>query len=133
MTAANLPDSLRLQLVSPAQVRAGEAVPIALRLENVGPRPMELYLRGRTIAFDVTVTRPAGDTLWQRLHDAIIPAIIQLRVLAPGEALVLEHEWDQRDNGGAPVGPGEYVVRGSILTDAPAPWASAPAPLRIVP
>lgn len=133
VTAISTPDSLRLQLVSPAEVRAGATVPLTVRLENVGSRPLDLYLRGRTIAFDIVVTRATGDTVWRRLQDEIIPAVIQFRALAPGEVLELRHDWDQRDNRGRPVAPGDYVLRGSVLTDAPAALETALAPLRIVP
>jgi hypothetical protein len=130
MTASS--DSLRLSLDLPREVRAGQPVPIAIRVENTGTRPLDLYLRGRTIAFDIFVTRPKGDVVWQRLKDEIIPAIIQLKVLGPGEVLELKDEWHQRDHRGKPVPPGSYLVRGSILTDGPALETRA-APLRIMP
>lgn len=124
-------DSLRLRLELPADVRAGAIVPIVLRLENVGERTLELYLRGRTIAFDVIVAPDGGAVVWRRLEDEIIPAIVQLRVLAPGEVVELRAEWDQRTSEGRPAGAGAYVVRGQILTEGPAPLESPPATLRI--
>ena len=128
---AQTPDSLRLSLVIPTQVRSGERVPITLRAENIGARPLELYLRGRTIAFDVVVTREGGEVVWRRLEGEVIPAILRLEVLAPGQVLELRAEWDQRTNDGVPVGGGSYVVRGLLLTDAE-PWETPPATLRIV-
>ena len=104
-------DSLRLRVEVPASVRQGTSVPVTLRVENVSPRPVELYLRGRTIAFDVIVARAGGQVVWRRLDGAAIPAIVQLRVLAPGEALVLRATWDQRTG-----------ARGN-----PTAWGSAPA------
>jgi hypothetical protein len=125
------PDSLRFSLVMPQEVRAGQRVPVTLRAENVGGRPLELSLRGRTIAFDVVVSRADGEVVWRRLEGEIIPAILRLEVLAPGRVLELRAEWDQRTNGGLSVGTGRYVVRGLLLTDAE-PWETPPAPLRIV-
>jgi hypothetical protein len=126
------PDSLRISLDLPREVRSGQPVPIVIRLENTGTKPLDLYLRGRTIAFDVFVADSNGDVVWQRLKDQVIPAIIQLKVLQPGGVLELEEEWLQRGNGGEPLGPGSYLVRGSVLTDGPA-LETAPASLRIVP
>ena len=126
-------DSVRLALDVPATARAGASVPIALRVENVAGRALELYLRGRTIAWDVVVARAGGDTVWRRLDGEVIPAIVQLRLLAPGEVLTLRAAWDQRDAAGAHVGPGRYTVRADLLTDRPEPLAAAPAPVEIAP
>lgn len=49
------PDFVRFELVVPAEVREGAAVPIVLRLRNTREQPLELHLLGRTIAFDITV------------------------------------------------------------------------------
>jgi len=124
-------DSLDFRLDLPTDVRAGDTVPIVLRLENRTARPLELYLRGRTIAFDVIVAREGGQVVWQRLEGEIVPAILQLRVLARGEVLELRTAWDQRTRAGRPAVAGRYVVRGMLLTDGPAALESAPATLRI--
>jgi len=126
-------DSLRISLDLAREVRTGEPVPIAIRLENTGKRPLDLYLRGRTIAFDIFVNRPDGTVVWQRLENEIIPAIIQLKVLQPGEVVVLKDKWTQRDNQAKPVAPGSYVVRGAVLTDGLAPLETPPASLRVLP
>lgn len=130
--AATEPDSLRLQLHVPDQVRAGDTVPMTLRVHNVAGRPLDLHLRGRTIAFDIVVTRADGSTAWRRLEGQIIPAIIQLRTLAADEALELRAEWHQRTNKGEPVGSGVYTVQALLLTDAPQPLESPRVPLQIV-
>jgi hypothetical protein len=125
-------ESLHLSLNVPEQARHGQAVPIVIRLENRGERPLDLYLRGRTIAFDIFVSRPDGHVVWQRLKDEIISAIIQVKVLQPGEVLELKDEWRQRGNRGEPVGPGRYLVRAAVLTDGPAALETTSASLRIV-
>jgi hypothetical protein len=128
---------VRLRLELPARVRAGERVPLALHVESVAPRPIDLSLRGRTIAWDVVVTRADGAAdgaeVWRRLAGEAIPAIIQLRALAPREVLTLRGEWDQRTAAGAPAAPGRYTVRALLLTDRPEPMESPAAPLEIVP
>lgn len=129
--AAAAADSLRLQIEVPAQVPAGRPVPIVLRASNAGKRPRELYLLGRTATFDVTITAEDGRTIWRRLQDSTVPAILQVRTLAPGEVLEARYDWDQRASGGAAVGPGRYTVRGALLTDA-RPLETPPAALRVL-
>jgi intracellular proteinase inhibitor BsuPI len=110
-------DSLRLELLLEPRVRAGEPVRFRLRVQNVAQRPLDLYLRGRTITFDVLISRAVGGVVWRRLEGEIIPAIVQLRPLAPGERLEAEAVWDQRANDGKRVEPGEYVVDASLLVE----------------
>jgi hypothetical protein len=118
-------DSVRLRVVVPDEVHSGTTVPIRLLLENTGTLPVELYLRGRTIAFDVIITNSNGATVWHRLAGKVIPAIVQLRELLPGEVIKLRTSWNQRDADGVAVTGGEYFVRGLLLTDAE-PVESAP-------
>ena len=106
-------DSLRLELRIPTEARVGSTVPITLRVENVGDRPVDLYLRGRTIAFDIIVRRKAGEVVWRRLENEIIPAILRLETLAPGQVLELHAEWSPA------VPPGSYALEGAVLTDGP--------------
>ena len=56
---------------------------------------------------------------------------LRLFPLAAGKHLVFHHTWNQRSNAGTPVAPGEYLVRGVLLTDEPEGLASAPARLRV--
>jgi hypothetical protein len=124
-------DSLRLSLAVPAEAAAGVPVPVTLAIENVSGAPLDLYLRGRTIAFDIIVSRAAGDTVWQRLAGEVIPGILRLESLAPAQVLELSDEWDQRDNAGSLVEPGDYSVHAEVLTEG-APLRSPAAALRIV-
>ena len=104
-----------------------------IRLENVGETALELYLRGRTIAYDILIRDGTGRVVWQRLEGEIVPGIIQLRILKPGEVLELSHEWDQRTNREELVEPGLYTAEGMVLTDGAQPFTSAPRQLVIVP
>jgi hypothetical protein len=123
-------DSLVVQIELPREVPAGQRIPIQLRVENVSGRALDLYLRGREIAFDVTVSRAQGETVWRRLEGEIIPAIVQVKSLAPRETLELRAEWNQRTNRGQAVGPGLYAVRGALLTESGS-LETAPVQLRI--
>jgi len=129
MPAEGQPDSMRVELVVPPKVAPGAPVPIAIRIGNTADRPIELHLQGRTTTFDLTVRR--GDSLvWRRLEGAATTAILQLRMLAPGEVLELKETWLQQDQAGRSVGPGDYSVRGTVPTDG-APLRVGPVPLRI--
>lgn len=120
---------MRVELMVPQAIAAGRPVPVTLRISNTGDRPLDLYLQGRPIAFDLTVQR--GDqVVWRRLEGATLSLILQIRTLAPGEVLDLKETWKQEDNAGRPVGPGDYTVTGSVLTDGE-PLRAAPTPLRI--
>jgi hypothetical protein len=130
--AATPAESLRLETDVPSQVRAGERVPIALRAVNTGTTALELYLMGRSVTFDITVSGPDGAVVWRRLEGETLPMILQLRILAPGETLALRHDWDQRTPRGQIVSPGTYVVQGALLTDAQ-PLRTPAASFRIVP
>jgi hypothetical protein len=126
------PDSLDLELVVPPRARMGKPVPIGLRLQNRTQRALDLYLRGRTITFDVVITGPGGEVVWRRLEDEIIPAILHLRSLAPGEWLELEAVWDQQTNQASPVEAGEYTAHGLLLVEGE-PLETQSVPLRIEP
>jgi hypothetical protein len=110
-------DSLELSLAGPAEVPAGHRVHFTFQARNTASRPLGLYLLGRTPTLDVEVSRPTGDPVWRRLEGEVIPAILQVRTLAPGERLAAEVDWDQRTRTGAPARPGEYVARARLLTE----------------
>lgn len=122
-------DSLRLGLDVPAEVGAGDPVLMTLRVENVTERPLDLYLMGRAIAFDLIV-QDDDAVVWRRLHDETIRNILRVETLAPGDTLVLEDTWNQRSNDGEPVSTGTYTVRGEVLTEG-RPLVSEAVPLRI--
>jgi hypothetical protein len=127
--AGGQPDSMRVEIVVPPRVAVGAPVPITLRIANTAERPIELHLQGRTIVFDLTVRRGAA-VVWRRLEGESVAAILQIRMLAPGEVLELKETWQQKDGGGRPVGPGEYSVTGMVPTDA-APLRAGPVTLTI--
>jgi hypothetical protein len=110
-------DSLQLEIQAPARVVRGAAVAIVLRVANVSGRDLDLYLRGRTVAFDIVVMDDGGNTVWRRLDGDIIPAIIRLETLRAGNALELRDEWLQVTQHGEPAPAGTYLVRGELLTE----------------
>ncbi len=124
--AAVTRDSLSFTVVAQAEARVGADVPITLRLTNTGDRSTELYLRGREVAFDIVVTDHAGVVVWRRLAGAVVPGILQVKVLGPGETLELEDAW-------RPAAPGEYDVVGILPTDEPEPLRTPVAAIRVHP
>ncbi len=123
-------DSIHVELLLEPRVPAGEPVRLRLRAENVTQHAIDLYLRGRAPTLDVVVGRGDGTVVWHRLEGEIIPAIVQLRALRPGERLEVDASWDQRTNAGEAVAPGDYVVEASLLTDGE-PLRAPPRPLAI--
>lgn len=117
----------------PPSVATGAPVPIRIRVQNETAAPLDLYLRGRDVTFDIVIADSGGETIWRRLGDEPVQAILQLHTLAPGEALELSHEWDQRSERGSKVAPGRYTVRGSVLTDGSSTLDSDPATVEIMP
>jgi len=133
MTAApQRPDSITFTVVAPQSVRRGEAVPITLRLTNTSARTLNLYLTGRTITFDIIVTRADGKVVWRRLEHVTGQQIVQVKTLTPGETFELKDVWHQRTNAGARVSAGDYTLTGVIPTDREA-LRTVPLPLRIKP
>jgi hypothetical protein len=58
---------------------------------------------------------------------------LRLFPLDAGKSLSFREVWDQRTDSGRLVTPGEYLVRGVLLTDNPAGLASAAVRLRVIP
>lgn len=112
--AAQVADSLRFDLIAPAEARRGEPVCITLRLTNVSQEPVEAHFLGREIAFDIVVTSEDGAVVWQRLAQQAVPSILQVRMLGPGAVMEWRDEW-------RPLERGRYRVQGILPSDAPAP------------
>lgn len=126
-------DSLRFALHAPAHAAPGAAVPIELRLTNVASDSVTLYLLGREIAFDIEVRDAVGDLVWRRLEGAVIPQILQVRILAPGETLTLRDAWTQRTNQGRTVPAGTYFLQGVLPTEGREPLRTGTSRLQIGP
>ena len=122
---------MRLDLELPAEVAAGTPVPMLLRLSNDGPAA-DLVLQGRPVSFDLVVTSSDGTEVWRRLAHAVIPAILALRRLGPGESLEWRDSWDQVDDQGHPVPPGEYLITGRLPTEPGTHLESPPVRLRLI-
>ena len=123
-------DSLEVSLALPGVIRTGQTVRFTLRVRNIASHPLGLYLLGPTPTMDVQVSRADGGLVWRRLEGAVIPAILRVRTLSPGEGFEVSAEWDQRTTAGAATGPGDYVATGLLLVEDGA-LRSPPLPFRI--
>lgn len=121
---------MTVRLTAPPTIAPGQRLPLTLTVSNEIDAAVDLYLRGRTITFDVTVSDADHAIVWRRLEGEIIPGILQIRPLAPRERLVLRTQWDLRSNTGAHVPAGDYVLRGFLLMES-ANMESEPIPLRV--
>jgi intracellular proteinase inhibitor BsuPI len=125
-------DSVAFRVHAPTSVHAGEPVPIELVLTNRTERRLTLYLQGRPLAFDVTISREDGTVVWRRLEGQVVSAILAVRELAPAESLTFEAVWDGRQADGRPSPPGRYLIAGNLRTDTPEGLTTLPVPLQII-
>jgi intracellular proteinase inhibitor BsuPI len=106
-------------------------VPLVFRVANPGPAAVTLQLQGREPTADFEVTDSAGRVVWTRLKGQTVLGVLRLYPLAPRQTLTFRHVWNQRSDAGRPLPPGEYRVRGILLTDHPGDLASPSATVRI--
>lgn len=123
--------AVRVELDTGGQVRRGADVALIVRVTNTMDRPVDLYLTGRPVAFDVIVSDAGGRVWWRRLEGRTIAMALRLESLAPGASLVLSDRWDQRSGAGETVPVGDYQVRAEVFTESGV-LRSVPHTLRIV-
>jgi hypothetical protein len=112
-------------------VKQGAPVPLVFRVGNAGGSEVTLQLEGRDPTADFVVTGAGDRVVWSRLKGQIVLGSLRLYPLAPGKALTFRHTWNQRNDSGKPVPPGEYLVRGVLLTDQPGGMPSPAVRIRI--
>jgi hypothetical protein len=106
-------------------------VPLVFRVTNSGKESLTLYLMGRKPAADFRISDESGRVIWSRLRGQTMLGALRLYPLGAGEALVFRHVWNGHADSGGIVPPGEYAIRGVLLTDDIDGWASPPAFIRI--
>ena len=129
----SVPDSLRFTLVVPDTIRTGQPVRITLRLTNVTAHPVEAHFMGREIAFDIVVAGKDGRVVWRRLAHAVVPGILQVKILSPNERLEFSDVWRQEGDDGKPVAPGSYTLWGVLPSDDRESRRTDKSTLRITP
>lgn len=124
---------LRLTLEAPARAKSGRPVPLLFRVSNPGGAEISLALMGREPTADFRIADARDRPVWTRLKGQVMLGSLRLYPLAGKQVLTFKHAWDQRSDTGSRVPPGDYLVRGVLLTDTPGGLVSAAARLRIEP
>jgi len=106
-------------------------VPLVFTVTNTGKVSITLQLLGRTPTADFRVSDLRGQRIWSSLRGQMLMGALRLFPLDAGKRLSFRQVWNQRSDTGGQVLPGEYLVRGVLLTDDPEGLASAAARLRI--
>ena len=106
-------------------------MPLVFTVTNAGPTSVTLQLLGRVPAADFQITDLRGRTIWSRRRGETLLGLLRLFPLDPGKRLSFRHVWNQRTDEGSLVPPGEYLIRGVLLTDDPTGLASPTERLRI--
>ena len=121
---------LKVRLEAPEFAGQRERLQYSVVVENEGDSTIEAHLQGREPVHDLTVTGNGGEIVWRRLKAEVSQAILRIDMLAPGESLRIEGEWDQRDSAGHYVDPGFYTLQATVPTDS-APLISQDCLLQI--
>ena len=106
-------------------------MPLVFTVTNASGAPVTLELLGRTPTADFQVSDSTGRTIWSRLRGQTLLGALRLYPLDAGKSLSFRQTWNQRTDSGTPVPPGEYLIRGVLLTGDPEGLASPPVRLRI--
>jgi Intracellular proteinase inhibitor len=108
-------------------------VPLVFSVTNAGRAPVTLQLMGRVPTADFVVTDARTRPVWSLLRGRSMLGALRLIPLGPGQRLQVRQVWDQRADDGTAVAPGDYLIRATLLTDAPGGLVAPPIRVRIVP
>jgi hypothetical protein len=109
----------------------GCLMPLVYTVTNAGKAPLTLQLLGRTPSADFRISDSRGRLVWSQLRGQTLHGALRLFPLDAGKSLSFRERWNQSTDAGRPAAPGEYLVRGVLMTDDPAGLASPPARLLI--
>lgn len=95
----------------------GEVVPLQLVVTNRSRRAAVLpFGSGQQFDFEAVQN---GNVIWNWGRDRAFTKVFTKMTLEPGEKVVYESSWSQRDNHGRRVRPGTYILRGVITPAFP--------------
>jgi hypothetical protein len=106
-------------------------VPLVFTVTHAGKVPLTLQLLGRTPSADFRISDSRGRLVWSRLRGQTLLGALRLFPLDAGKSLSFREIWNQSTDAGRPAAPGEYLIRGVLMTDDPEGLASPPVRLRI--
>lgn len=102
-------------MTAPRQVFAAGTLAVILGLKNTSDHSVDLYLRGRSMTFDLQILDARQKVILSRLGDTPIPAILHIKTLAPRQSLSRGIEW--KLDPGVRLGPGAYMLRAELLLE----------------
>jgi hypothetical protein len=111
----------------------GTPVPLVFTVTNAGSASVTLQLLGRVPSADFRVSDTHGRMIWTRLRGQTMLGALRLYALGAEKALVFRDIWNSVDDAGNEVPPGDYLIRGVLLTDDPEGLASSDVLVRIGP
>jgi hypothetical protein len=88
--------------------------PILLTITVAAGEPITLYYR-TTQRYEIVITDQADEEVWRWSKDKSFGQVLEEVTLEENETLVFSETWDQRDNDGQPVPPGNYTVTATSL------------------
>lgn len=112
--AGERPGGLRLDLRADRAVYAvGQSVELTLAVTNAGPAPMALTAPSSQL-YDFAILG-RGREVWRWSAGQMFLTVLTRLTIPSGESRVFRERWDQQDQAGRPVGPGEYEVVGILI------------------
>lgn len=114
MSAQERQTDLELVLSADRTVYApGEPVELTLAVANPGSTSLTLTAPSSQ-RYDFTVLKDAAE-IWRWSAGRMFLTVLTDLTIPPGETRAFTEVWDQRDLNGNPVGPGEYLVVGTLI------------------
>ncbi len=89
----------------------GEEIPLKISIKNTSDDFKELtFSSGKK--YDFWVENDSGKEVWRWSFDKVFTMVLESKKLEPGEQVVYELVWPQKDFDGKQVPAGNYVVKG---------------------
>jgi len=105
-------------LEMPAKVKFGTTVPLVLRVKNISNKvitlPRENY-PDYPVKHSLRITTLHGNEIWYwETPESNLDFLAYGKRLNPGDIELITGSWQQEDNGGDTVPPGDYLVVGKV-------------------
>jgi hypothetical protein len=105
-------------LEMPGKIKLGTTVPLILRVKNISNKVIKLereYLKGYPLSHSFRVTTLDGNEIWYwEQPESNLQFRLYGKDLLPGETDLITGDWQQVDNAGNPVPPGNYLIEGTV-------------------
>ena len=110
-------DCIDVSLQSPETIQVGEGFTASLKITNTCSQAIEVKYGAGS---DLLITKPDGETIWQRYQGGPIITILYVMPLASGESFEgATFTWDGRDSKNKRLSEGDYQVVAMFDTITP--------------